>query len=307
MTDFSSIAIIYNPNSTGSAQDNARELQADLKKTMPDIPVTMLPTERAGHAIELAYDFARTNDAPMIISASGDGGYNEVINGALKYQMEAQQAGGSTNYQRPICAVLPSGNANDHARTMQDKPLAELIKADEVTELDVLQVSTKDANGKQASRYAHSYAGIGLTPTVAVELNKHTLSSLKEAWIVIRTFWNYRPVTIERGGKRLKLDSLICSTIPEMAKVLTFSEQSKPRDGLFEVTTFPHNRKLMLLFKLLKGVFQHLGAQERTAKYEFKLLMPSPLQVDGEVMELADNTDVSIIICPRLLRTVALV
>lgn len=301
MPRFSSIAIIYNPNSTGNAQENAKALKAELDTSLPDVPVTLLPTERAGHAVELAYDFARQNKNPLIISASGDGGYNEAINGALKAQEENEGEGAA-----PICAVLPSGNANDHARTMQDKPLAELIKSDEVTSLDVLQVTTKDAEGKKDSRYAHSYVGIGLTPTVAVELNKHTLNSLKEAWVVVKTFWSYRPVVIQRADKNLKLDSLICSNIPEMAKVLTFSKQSDPRDGLFEVTTFKHNRKLTLLYRLTKGVFKHLGAQEQTDKYEFTLLMPAPLQLDGEVMELGKNTEVAVTICPQMLRTVAL-
>ena len=258
----------------------------------------MLPTERAGHAVELTYNFARAHPRPLIISASGDGGYNEVINGALRAQSEGS---------KPICAVLPSGNANDHARTMQDKPLAELIKSDKAIQLDVLKITAVSKDKTEVSRYAHSYAGIGLTPTVAVELNKHTLNSLKEAWIVTKTFWNYRPVVILHAGKKLKLDSLICSTIPEMAKVLTFSEKSQPHDGLFEVTTFKHNRKIMLLFRLIKGIFKHLGAQKRTDNFVFTLLAPAPMQVDGEVMELQGDTEVTVTICPRMLRTVAAV
>ncbi|MDB5181868.1 MAG: diacylglycerol kinase catalytic region [Candidatus Saccharibacteria bacterium] len=298
MANFSDIAVIYNPNSTGSAKENAVELRDELKSALPNTSLTMLPTKRAGHAIELAYDFAKNHKNPLIISASGDGGYNEVINGALKAQDE-----GAT----PICAVLPSGNANDHARTMQDKPLVELIKNDAVTQLDVLKVLAANEDGTEVHRYAHSYAGIGLTPTVAVELNKHTLNSLKEAYIVIKTFWSYRPVTILSDGKKLALDSLICSTIPEMAKVLTISQNSKPRDGLFEVATFRHHRKISFLFRLIRGVFKHLGAQKRTDKYAFTVLMPAPMQVDGEVMELMANTNVTITICPRLLHTIAAV
>jgi diacylglycerol kinase family enzyme len=258
----------------------------------------MLPTKHAGHAVELAYNFARTHRNPLIISASGDGGYNEVVNGALQAQSEGAQ---------PICAVLPSGNANDHARTMQDKPLVDLIVQNEVTELDVLGVTARAADGVAVQRYAHSYVGIGLTPTVAVELNKQTLNSLRETWIVTKTFRNYRPVVIRAEGKKLQIDSLIFSTIPEMAKVLSFSEKSRPRDGLFEVTMFRHNHKLKLILRLAKGVFKHLGAQRRTDRFVFTVMSPTPMQLDGEVMQLTKGSEVTVAIHPRLLRTVALV
>lgn len=271
-------------------------LQSELAESLPDVQITLLPTKRAGHAVELAYNFAREHSNPLIISASGDGGYNEIINGALKAQSEGA---------KPICAVLPSGNANDHARTMHDKPLSELIKDNVTTELDVLQVTAREASGKETGRYAHSYLGIGLTPTVAVELNKHTLNSLKEAWIITKTFWNLRPVTILTNDKKLELDSLICSTIPEMAKVLTISENARPRDGLFEVTMFKHNKKLKLVLRLIKGIFKHLGAQQRTDKFVFTALMPTPMQLDGEVMELTKNTEVTVQISDQPLRSIS--
>ncbi len=292
---YSDIAIIYNPNSTGNAEANAKDLLAELKEALPDIPVKLLPTTHAGHAVELSYAFAKRHKKPLIIAASGDGGYNEVINGALRAQSEGAA---------PICAVLPSGNANDHARTMQKRPLPELIREQRISEIEIMKVAFRDANGKETVRYAHSYVGIGLTPTIAVELNKHTLNSLKEAWIVTRSFWNLRPVVILYEGKKLHIDSLICSTIPEMAKVLTISKNAQPHDGLFEVTIFEHNRKIALILRLIKGIFKHLGAQKRTDKFAFELLMPVPMQLDGEVMEIPSHTEVTVGSCPRLLRTI---
>ncbi len=296
MSAFNTIAIIYNPNSTGDAVQEAKRLQSQLRKAFKTIDCTLLPTERAGHAVELAYDFARSNKSPLIISASGDGGYHEVVNGAL----QAQEQGA-----RPICAVLPAGNANDHARTMHGEPLIDLIRTESVVSLDILHVSTKDSHGDKSSRFAHSYIGLGLTPTVAVELNKHTLNSIKEAWIIIRTFWGLRPVRITIGGKTRKIDSLICSIIPEMAKVLTIAEDANPRDGLFEITTFPHNRKIKLLYRLARGIVRELGAKRRADTFTFTLLTPSPLQLDGEVMELSAGSEVEVKIHPRLLRSIA--
>ncbi len=298
MQQVSDIAIIYNPNSTGDAAERARELQHELVGVLPTHKPVLLPTERAGHAVDLAYAFARSHEHPLIISASGDGGYNEVINGALRAQAEGA---------RPVCAVLPAGNANDHARTMHGQPLAELLRTGQITELDVLAIEAETISGMKVSRYAHSYIGLGLTPTVAVELNKHTLNSLREAWIVTKTFWGLRPVRIQDGTGVHKLDSLICSLIPEMAKILTIAEDVHPRDGLFELTTFEHNRKIKLLFRLARGVVKSLGAQQRLDRYAFTVLDSVPIQLDGEVMELEGDTKVVIRTCPGLLQTVVAV
>lgn len=296
MAGFSHIAIIYNPNSTGDAASNAQELSETLTASLPAVPIRLLPTKYAGHAEELAYDFACRHPHPLVISASGDGGYNEVINGVLRAQAEGQ---------RPVAAVLPSGNANDHARTMHDRPLAELILGNAVTELDVLRVTVAAPDGRKEPRYAHSYAGIGLTPEVAVELNKHSLNTLAEALIITRTFWLLRPVSVVLNGKKRRVDSLICSTIPEMAKVLTISNKAKPQDGLFEVVIFRHRSKLMLLLRLIKGIFGHLGAHTRAGTLTMQLREAAPLQVDGEILEASEGSSVIVEICPRLLRTVA--
>lgn len=298
MSPFSHVAIIFNPNSTGDAPENAKQLAQELKESNPNLRVELLPTQRAGHAIEMAYAFATEHPRPLIVSASGDGGYNEVINGAIRAQLKGAE---------PTCAVLPSGNANDHARTMQDRPLAQLIKEGVVTELDVLKLQAASTRSGTVAeeRYAHSYIGLGLTPTVAVELNKHTLNSFKEGWIVVKTFWGLRPVRIMTDSGARKLDSLICSVIPEMAKLLTISEKAKPRDGLFELTTFEHNRKIQLLYRLARGVFKSLGAQRRLSTFTFTVLSPVPIQLDGEVMELKAGTKVTVSICPGLLKTLA--
>src|SRR4051812_41454633 len=95
MAKYSKICIIYNPNSTGRSQRKAKDLQRQLRERLPDIPAVCLATEYAGHARELAFDIAQSEKKPLIISASGDGGYNEVINGV----MEADN-------RQAVCAVL---------------------------------------------------------------------------------------------------------------------------------------------------------------------------------------------------------
>lgn len=297
MHSFSSISVIFNPNSTGNAKRQAEDLKSTLAPLLPDLPVQLLPTTHAGHAIELAYETAKsaqTGDFPLIISASGDGGYNEVINGALRAQHE-----GAT----PVCAVLPSGNANDHARTMHDDELADLIVKGDIKMLDLLQVTATAPDGTVLERYAHSYIGLGLTPVVAVELNKYTLNSFKEAWIILKTFWNLRPVIIRTPDKTMRIDSLICSLIPEMAKVLTISDKAEQGDGMFELTIFPHNHKFKLIWRLLKGVVSNMEAQSRQHDYECSILQDVPIQLDGEILEFTKNTRLQVSLCPQYIRT----
>jgi diacylglycerol kinase (ATP) len=296
MADIKDIAIIFNPNSTGDAPGNARELKKQLKVALPDVEVTLLPTKYAGHAEKLAYDYAKKQVAPLIISASGDGGYNEVINGALRSGAEGA---------KPICAVLPSGNANDHARTVQEKPLLDLILAGKVSKLDILKVTMRHATEPLQERYAHSYVGIGLTPRFGLELNKNKLNTIEEARIIFKTFWRLRPVRIRYGRRTINVDSLICSLIPEMAKIITLAHSAKPQDGLFEVTLTKHRHKLILLSHLIRGAVLHLGKARHLTDISFTLLQPSPIQYDGEIKQLPKNTEVTITIHRGLLRTIA--
>jgi diacylglycerol kinase family enzyme len=295
MPAFDHIAIIFNPQSTGDAPANARGLAKELATALPNIPCELLPTERPGHAEGLAYTFASEHPNALIVSASGDGGYNEVINGALRAGAEGA---------KPICAVLPSGNANDHAHSLQGRPLSKLIRAGSVTEIDVLQVRIHDPD-KPAERYAHSYVGLGLTPKVAVELNKHKLNRLVEAWIVFWELLRFRPVAIEIGDRKVALDSLVCGNVPQMAKILSLSGDADPRDGRFELTVIEHRHKFSLFSQLLKGVFNEIGAVKQLETYVFGVVETTLLQCDGELMEAAAGSTVEVAICPRLLRTIA--
>jgi diacylglycerol kinase (ATP) len=292
VSSFSDLVIIYNPNSTGPSEKRAEQLRAELKERGFGAPVKLQPTERAGHAWDLAHDAAVQLEQPLIVSVSGDGGYNEVINGAL----QAQQKGA-----RPVCAVLAAGNANDHRRTIERRPLAESILNSDITHIDVLKATV--SGGSSTERFAHSYIGLGLTPAVAVELNKTSLNRFKETMLCLKTFRDFHPVEIKVNGEELVLDSLIFANISEMAKVMTVAENAEPDDGQFEVVVFPYKRKINLLFNLVKAVVSGLKGTSATA-YEFEVAKSMALQLDGEIMELAGGDSVRISVCPGALATV---
>ena len=129
MAPFDRVVLIFNPNSTGNAKDKAAELREQLSVRVPQLPVELSATQHAGHARDLARDAARVGQ-PLLVSVSGDGGYNEVVNGVM--------ASGS---EQAVCAVLAAGNANDHRRTTREQPLADTIVAGNVSRIDLLKLT----------------------------------------------------------------------------------------------------------------------------------------------------------------------
>ena len=247
--------------------------------------------EHAGHARDLARDAAQTGH-PLIVSVSGDGGYNEVINSVMSAE--------STD---TVCAVVPAGNANDHQRTTARQPLAEAVAEGHVRKMDLLHLST--GNGAEAV-YAPSYIGFGLTPVVAIDMEKGNKGALKEMVSVVRTFAQFRPFRIQHtDGTRQKIDSLVFANIPQMAKVATLSEaQDRPADGKFEVILFPHAAKWKVLLKAARAATTGLGDQPSVARYEFIALKPMPYQLDGEVRSVPAHTQVRVESAPSALTVI---
>jgi len=289
---FDRIVIIFNPQSTGDAPRSAQELQNELTRRLPAVPLALRPTGYAGHARQLAREAAGTG-SPLLVSVSGDGGYNEVVNGVM-----------DAGNDRAVCAVRAAGNANDHRRVTRERPLADAIVAGDVRRIDLLRLTVGTGPAAQI-RYAHSYIGVGLTPVVAVDLEKGGKGSWREIVSVVRAFSRFRPFPVRlEGGRRRSIDSLVFANIAEMAKYATLSEDGRPDDGRFEVITQRRTGKLRVLATVLRAATQGLGRQPTATHYAFTTLAPMPLQLDGELMELEADTRVAVDIAPRAMATI---
>jgi diacylglycerol kinase family enzyme len=283
---FDRVVLIFNPQSTGDAEEKAGKLRDELAERVPDLPVELVPTERAGHARELA-EQAAADGAPLVVSVSGDGGYSEVVDGIMR-----------SGSDRAVAAVLPAGNANDHRRATRERPLADAIVAGEVARMDLLRLTV----GEQV-QWAHSYIGLGLTPVVATDLEKGSKGSLREIVSVVRTFARFRPFALDlEDGGRVRLDSLVFANIDQMAKYATLSDNGDPDDGVFEVITIPHAAKWRVLLTALRAATRGLGPQPSTRAYRFRTVTPTPLQVDGEVIEVGAGEHVAVEMTPAALR-----
>jgi diacylglycerol kinase (ATP) len=294
MSQYTSITIIYNPNSTGSGERLAKTLRKKLETTMPRSTVDIIATEHAGHGEELAFELATASRHPLIISASGDGGYHEVINGLIKAQAKGSH---------PVGGLLPAGNANDHYHSLHDIPVAQAIRAGQEQAIDLIKLSTT-IGGKPFERYAHSYIGVGLTPKVGTELNKTKLNMIKEMWIVLKVLFLLKPVRLEIDGEKRAYDSLIFSNIEKMSKVLHLSEAAKVDDGKFEVTAFHRRNKFALISALLKATVTGLKSTEQISTFSFKTYKPTLVQLDGEIQTIDSGAKVTIELEPRLLRCI---
>jgi diacylglycerol kinase family enzyme len=254
--------------------------------------VQLSPTQHAGHARELAREAARTG-RPLVVSVSGDGGYNEVVNGVM-----------DAGNEHAVCAVRAAGNANDHRRVTRERPLADAIVAGQVRRIDLLRLTVGDG-GTAIVRYAHSYIGVGLTPVVAVDLEKGGKGSWREMVSAVRGFARFRPFPIQlEDGRRRRIDSLVFANIAEMAKYAKLSDAGAPDDGRFEVITQRQTGKLAVLATAIRAATRGLGPQPSATHYSFTALAPMPLQLDGELIELRADTPVAVDIAPRALATI---
>lgn len=281
------IVVIFNPNSSGESEALAQELVGNLAREAPGLWVDLVPTEHAGHARDVARDAARTGTV-LVVSASGDGGYNEVVDGVVQ----------AANPDA-LSVVLAAGNANDHARVTQDRPLLDLILTGALRRLDLLRVTIQPPSRELTEvRHAHSYIGLGLTPAVAVDLEKGGKGSLREVVTVVRSFARFTPHDIEVDGVRLRVASLLFANIDEMAKVATVSDDAAPDDGRFEIVLLPYRSKAHVLATALRAATWGLGPQPSARRYAFRALHAMPMQIDGEIVELAVGTEVTIEIQP---------
>jgi diacylglycerol kinase (ATP) len=289
--NYTTAAIIYNPKSTGSSKKIAETFKKQLLERFPKLKVELMPTEYAGHAEILAYKIAKSSKRPLIFSSSGDGGYHEVINGAMK----AQKAG-----YKPTTGLLPAGNANDHYHNVHNEDVIELIAAEKPKKIDLLHVSYT-AEKKIKHRYAHSYIGFGLSPIVGEELNKTDLNAFKETWLFLKTLLTLKPVPLKIKRKVKKYDSVIFSNVNKMSKYFNVSQPSRIEDGLFEVTIFKRRNKIKLFTLLIKASLAKLKEDDQVKRFRLKTVEKTLAQADGEILTIDPKSRVTVTIKKRTL------
>lgn len=290
------VVVVFNPQSSGDGEQLAGRFRERMAARRPELPVELVATEHAGHGRDLAaaHGAGATPDAVvLIVSASGDGGYHDVVNGVL-------DAGGAR--AGVAAAVLPAGNANDHHRAVATRPLDEAVASDELQTIDLL---TLQRSGEDTPEYAHSYIGVGVTAAVAVGLEESGgKGSIGEVLTTLRVLRRLVPVVLVREGRRRSYDAIVASTVGEMAKFVTLDPDAVPDDGRFEVTELGHLPAWRYPGTLLRAATGRLPGRRGVTRYGFRTTAVTPVQLDGEVRELAADIDVTIGIAAGALLTV---
>lgn len=269
------VFIIYNPNSTGDGEANARAFSRKLEAASNKLAVRCIPTEYAHHAFELAKQYADANT--MIISSSGDGGFHEVVNGVL-----------TSKHPDSIVGLLPSGNANDHYNANHHGDTIKRIIANTYDTVDVLTLRWSDK-----TIYAHSYAGVGFTADIGKALNKTTLTPLREAWIVLVGIVKRRSVKLRCNSTMRRYDSLVAAVITRMSKYVKTGADDAVPDGKFSVLQTPYRSLGWLLLHLLRRTQAPVDPRIES-RLSFETVRRTNLQCDGELYQLPAHTALTI-------------
>ena len=283
---YSTILIIYNPNSTGKSQKKAEGLERALRDADPDIRVRLRPSKRRGHAESVAYRTALVNRHELIISVSGDGGYNEVVNGAMR----AKRVGRSVTV-----GLVPAGNANDHYASRHRGIFVKRVIDGDEDRLDLIRL-----HAHRQTRYGHSYIGLGLTPQAGEKLNTRKLNLWEEVKIVASVLMHLKSVKILVDGEVRHYNSLIFSNVGRMSKIIRVPKYVKD-DGKMEVSHLYYRNKLKLISSLGQAALFGLDADEQVNAFAFRTIKPITAQIDGEIVKLAGNTNVRVTISPHAL------
>lgn len=175
------IAFIVNPISGTKAKNRVTKLIRDLLDPQLFSP-TVVVTEYAGHATQLAQQFA-LEGYYAVIAVGGDGTVNEVANGLV-----------GTN---TALGIVPNGSGNGFARhldisTRMNRAI-EMLNSSEVISVDYGMVNDKKF---------FSTCGVGFDALVAVQFNEGKSRGLK-TYIqnTLQSLFNYKPETYHILGE----------------------------------------------------------------------------------------------------------
>jgi YegS/Rv2252/BmrU family lipid kinase len=273
--------------------------------------VRLRPTERAGHASEIAAASAG-DGADIVVAAGGDGTLNEVASGLLARAGKA-----------PPLALLPRGTSNLVARELR-VPLdpvgaAGVVLAGRVRTLDTVAVRTMGAAGVAQERTMFACAGVGWDAHVVRELAARrgghiTLGSwLGPIRSAVRDY-DFPVVRVVPGiaagkdgaGAREGFLALFLNCRP-YARFFVPAPDARPDDGLLDaVLVRPEGRRHLarIAWRAWRGTLARDPDVTilRAASFRVEADRPVPCQVDGDT---AGAAPAELTVRPGTLRVLA--
>lgn len=150
--------------------------------------IVVLETRRAGHAKQLAADYAPSCDA--LVAAGGDGTLHEVLNGI------------SATPHRPALGVIPLGSGNDFAGAckikLQPHYLLKLL-AQPPKPTDVGHIVCKDGNNSDKEIYFMNVCSAGMGPSTVAKMAtmpRWLSANGRYMLAILQTFFTHRPAEV---------------------------------------------------------------------------------------------------------------
>ncbi len=254
----------------------------------------LVRTERPWHAAELAEQAARER-YDVIVSASGDGTFNEVLNGLMR----ARQAG----FNHAALGIIAIGTGNDFAGGVGipddlEKSMEALL-ADKRKKIDIGLVRGGDY---PEGRYFGNGIGIGFDAAVVLAALRLRFLRGLPAYLIgaIQTvFFYYKPphLRIEMDGQTIEQDSLMVSIMngKRMGGGFRMAPNGQLDDGQLDLCIAEKAGKLRI-FQLIPMFIQ--GKQEGQPEIKMRrarqisvtaLEGDFPAHADGETLCIAGS------------------
>ncbi len=289
--------VIVNPVSRGGkAQEEGVWLINRLKRAGVDYEA--LFTERAGHAEEMVVKWAE--DFDVVVSVSGDGTTNEIINGIMKVPRADLKL-----------AMFPAGTADDFACNMgydcKDKEQAlRAILGDTYRTIDLI---------RYGDRYAAVSFGLGVDSEIAdgaykwkrFRIPAYFYSGLRKCFLEDRKRYHVRFDYEDQTFDDWVLIAILCNA-PLFGKYIKIHPEAKMNDGILGLTI---GREMPNVYGLVLFAFACLGGrhgfsrkvsfhQVRRMRVECK--SDTYAQIDGEVYKFDAGRVIELSVVPMALR-----
>ena len=213
-----SVGLIYNPVSGNKAGKKRAEGIVKPMLEAAGVAVTMMPTERAGHAIELAKQ-AALGDFDALLALGGDGTLSDVASGFL------QQLDASGATPKAVLGFIPGGTGNTVMHDFNGKrqkgdaavrAAVEMLLKGHTRKIDCCKIECTGSDGA-TPLVRHSInivtAGLGVDANAAAE-KRRWMGPMRYDFSIITELLKIPcrkplPCTLEVDGKKMSLDLFV--------------------------------------------------------------------------------------------------
>jgi diacylglycerol kinase (ATP) len=294
-------ALIFNPNAGAKLGVSTNPASPDAARAALDaaqVPYDSWPTERPGHATELARQ-AVAEGRPLVVAAGGDGTVNEVAQGLAGSEV--------------ALGVMPLGSVMNVARTLHiPRDLGEAAAL--IAEGQTLDMDLGRASSGAGSTYFLEAAGVGLDAALfryfnRLERGAPRLPVLRAGWNFVRGLGQPRLLLeIDGRPRRVRAPMITVANSPFLGAAYAIAPEAVIDDGWLDVVLFHRLSALHVMVYLLlvaggRPFPRPRGVESlRARRIDVRTVRRSlPAHADGELL---GQTPVAFDVVPHALRVV---